>query len=518
MTDVFISFSPGDRAAAEEVCGYLTGKGVSCYMAPGRIVPGSDWAVKHNEAISAMRVFLLVYSESCAASSENSRELYLAKGRSEVLVIPYRIDPAPLTGSYETYLSGAECVEAAGDRPQALERVYALVREHLANTPVSSTVSAVELTKPAEQAPAPEVPETGKGGRKKVRLSVIIITVVVVLAIAGGVTALLANNNRLMNRLFDMIDGVSEDEDSIENIRKNQVYFMGQIFEGEYRGDVNKDGIANGTGYFSGESRNGAKKLEYGGTTVDGVIQGEGKSELENPSGSREIFEGTFEGGYFKGHGVYTYYFSSGDVERSVTEGDWDHYDAVNAKDTQYYKNGDIREYEGNIVDRDWVGAGKLVFTYKDNKKVDTVIYEGSWSDGNINGKVKITQNRKNGDVKVYEGGYSDGNWNGEGVLTYTTADENDDERELVIHGTWTDGTLNGTMTEETFYRNGDRRVYEGEVVDGGWHGKGVAAYYENNGEKTVREGTWDDGKQVSGTVTNYDKDGNKIGTEKVGE
>ena len=70
MSDVFLSQSSKDKPIADKVCQFLEEKGLSCWIAPRNIVPGSDWAASISTAITASKVFLLIYSENAASSSQ----------------------------------------------------------------------------------------------------------------------------------------------------------------------------------------------------------------------------------------------------------------------------------------------------------------------------------------------------------------------------------------------------------------------------------------------------------------
>ena len=116
MTEVFISHSLQDKSIAEQLRAYLEEKGVSCWTAPGNITPGSVWAGKQNAALSEMKVFVLVYSETGAASGQVARELELAQCREDVTVIPYGTDETALSGSFERNLAGSKWIKADTER------------------------------------------------------------------------------------------------------------------------------------------------------------------------------------------------------------------------------------------------------------------------------------------------------------------------------------------------------------------------------------------------------------------
>ena len=112
MSDVFISHSSKDADTANKVCQFLEEKGLSCWIAPRNIVPGSDWAASISTAVTSTKVFLLIYSANSADSDQVARELSLAESKKEVFIVPYKIDETTLSGSYEYYLTGAHWISA----------------------------------------------------------------------------------------------------------------------------------------------------------------------------------------------------------------------------------------------------------------------------------------------------------------------------------------------------------------------------------------------------------------------
>ena len=52
---VFISYASSDKAIADRICGALENAGVSCWIAPRNIEPGTDFPTAIVEAISSAR-------------------------------------------------------------------------------------------------------------------------------------------------------------------------------------------------------------------------------------------------------------------------------------------------------------------------------------------------------------------------------------------------------------------------------------------------------------------------------
>ena len=112
MPDVFICHSSKDFDIAMKLVENLESGGLDCWIAPRNITPGSDWAASISSALTATKVFLVVFSRNSRDSEQCARELGIAETLKGVTVVPYRIDNAELTGSYQYYLTSAHWVIA----------------------------------------------------------------------------------------------------------------------------------------------------------------------------------------------------------------------------------------------------------------------------------------------------------------------------------------------------------------------------------------------------------------------
>ena len=104
MADIFISYSSKDKQVADDLCAQIEQQGYSCWIAPRDIVPGEDWARSINTAITAAKVFIVIYSRNSCESTQVPKEIGIA-GARDLSIIPYKIDETPLTGDFE-YLIG----------------------------------------------------------------------------------------------------------------------------------------------------------------------------------------------------------------------------------------------------------------------------------------------------------------------------------------------------------------------------------------------------------------------------
>jgi TIR domain-containing protein len=99
---VFISHANEDKHVADATCAHLEAAGISCWMAPRDITPGSEPRVAIMEAIDCCQVFVVIFSESTNSSLQVWLEADRAVNRG-VMLIPMRIQdtrPAPTLASY----------------------------------------------------------------------------------------------------------------------------------------------------------------------------------------------------------------------------------------------------------------------------------------------------------------------------------------------------------------------------------------------------------------------------------
>lgn len=98
MADVFISHSSIDKEVADKVCATLEAKGLTCWIAPRDIVPGSEWAVAISNAIAEIKAMVVIYSKNAEQSTQVPKEIALAEKRGKC-ILPYKIDDTELTGA-----------------------------------------------------------------------------------------------------------------------------------------------------------------------------------------------------------------------------------------------------------------------------------------------------------------------------------------------------------------------------------------------------------------------------------
>jgi hypothetical protein len=109
--DVFISYSSGDKSAADAACAVLEHNGLRCWIAPRDIVPGQDWSQAIVKAIEKASAFVLVFSANANESIQVKREVELAVNRG-IPVVPFRIEDVRPSESLEYFISTQHWMDA----------------------------------------------------------------------------------------------------------------------------------------------------------------------------------------------------------------------------------------------------------------------------------------------------------------------------------------------------------------------------------------------------------------------
>jgi hypothetical protein len=109
--DVFVSYSQPDHTCAFELVARLEAEGVNCWIAPRDIAPSADWAAEIMDAISSVRVMVLVFSASSNQSPQVRREVERAVHK-QLSVLPFRIENVLPSKSLEFFLSAQHWMDA----------------------------------------------------------------------------------------------------------------------------------------------------------------------------------------------------------------------------------------------------------------------------------------------------------------------------------------------------------------------------------------------------------------------
>ena len=163
---VFVSHASQDAAVATAIVEHLESHALKCWMAPRDVKPGTEYADGIVAAINDAKAVVLVLSRSAVASSHVGREVERAASKHKQLVA-FRIDAAPLSRSFEYFLSNSQWIDAPSlGMPAALAKLAEAVGQSCA-----AQTSAAEADFP--------------GRRKRRRLAV-----VAAVGLAMGVVAI----------------------------------------------------------------------------------------------------------------------------------------------------------------------------------------------------------------------------------------------------------------------------------------------------------------------------------------
>lgn len=189
------------------------------------------------------------------------------------------------------------------------------------------------------------------------------------------------------------------------------------------------------------------------------------------------MYEGEFKDGKRHGRGVMK--FGNGDQY----EGEW-RLDAMNGSGSLKLAIG--VNYTGTFLEGRFNGIGKLVFTHGDSYEGGFLaglrsgrgtsvsgdnVYEGDWKEDKKQGVGKLSIRGK----LVYEGHWLADRREGKGTAYYPFGQE--------YVGMWKDDRPNGSGTQYVVLAEGQTlKLYEGEMVNGKRHGKGVYYYANHHG------------------------------------
>jgi len=133
---VFISYSAADKATAERVCAALEQAGISCWIAPRNIEPGTDYPTALVAAIRSVSVLVLILTESAAASPHILSEVgHAFSGKKRI--IPFCISQKAVPDDLEYFLAITQRLDAPeGCTEQNLKRLIEATRAALAGRPI----------------------------------------------------------------------------------------------------------------------------------------------------------------------------------------------------------------------------------------------------------------------------------------------------------------------------------------------------------------------------------------------
>ncbi len=111
--DIFISYQNRAQHIADKMYDFLERRNLQCWYAP-RIQYG-DYAKRITEAIKLCKVFIVLIDKHSSMSDHVLNEIEIAYKRyiqKEIVIIPFKLDDAPLAESMEYYFSRMQWVDA----------------------------------------------------------------------------------------------------------------------------------------------------------------------------------------------------------------------------------------------------------------------------------------------------------------------------------------------------------------------------------------------------------------------
>ena len=124
--DVFISYSSKQEKRAHEIYRLLMATGVSCWIAPEDISPGSSYIEEISEGIGTTRLTILVLTPDAENSRWVQKEVGATIGAGHIL-IPYQEKPYEIGSKFRFLLDGEQIFEAWKQKGDPLK----LLREHV---------------------------------------------------------------------------------------------------------------------------------------------------------------------------------------------------------------------------------------------------------------------------------------------------------------------------------------------------------------------------------------------------
>jgi TolB-like protein/Tfp pilus assembly protein PilF len=150
-TRAFVSYASQDAAVANSIVESLEQHEIKCWIAPRDVTPGSQYADEIVGAINNSQVFVLVLSEHAVASAHVGRELERAASKRRRVIV-LRIDAAPLTRSFEYFLSESQWIDVAAlGVPAALTKLAQAVGQRLAPSSWVSPGLGTDVRDPADK-------------------------------------------------------------------------------------------------------------------------------------------------------------------------------------------------------------------------------------------------------------------------------------------------------------------------------------------------------------------------------
>jgi hypothetical protein len=481
MADIFISHSSKDSKTAMKIVSYLEENGLTCWISSRDIPAGADWAANISAAINSAKVFLLLYSRNSSASEQVSRELGIVETKPNITIIPYRMDDAPLTGSFEYFLTYAHWISVdESKKDYKLDELCADIKSIPGITIRSTTPDGSDTAvfgPPTAPQPAAQKPAVSKKPVIIISAAAAVVLIgvgAVIFAVAGNsspapvtgpvpdttVQTTTAAATSAATTPVTTADTTTASAASTAEVTEPElievtdaevmITFSGHVCLGTYTGPINKNGKPHGTGEFSGSYSN------------------------DNNTGGTVYYKGGFDNGECSDKSAYVEQVWS-DGKQCVLQCE--------------YKNGSEN------------GFGECTWKFPDS--TDIVVYRGYWKNSLYNGQGTLTTTYENGTVEKFKGEFRNGVCDGFATFSIIYP-EGSETSEYIYTGQFNEGTREGKGTDTLLYADGRKDVYEGMNQGGIHEGHGKMTCFFTDGTYYECEGEYSDGAPTDGTEYKY--------------
>jgi TIR domain len=146
-----VSYASQDVAVANAIVATLEKDGLRCWIAPRDVAPGLQYADEIVGAINDAKLVVLVLSEHAVVSPHVGKEIERASSKQR-RIIGLRTDAAPLTRSFEYFLSASQWIDVAAlGMPGALAKLAQAVGQGLAPSLWVSPGLGADAENPADR-------------------------------------------------------------------------------------------------------------------------------------------------------------------------------------------------------------------------------------------------------------------------------------------------------------------------------------------------------------------------------
>lgn len=130
--DVFISHSTKDAIIAKQLCDYLEGNGIKCWIAPRDVTAGVPYARAILQGIDESTIMVLVFSGNSNKSRHVESEVDRAFNKEKV-IIPFRITDIKMSDVLSYYIGVNHYIDGIPEPTSAFENLKTQIEKNLPN-------------------------------------------------------------------------------------------------------------------------------------------------------------------------------------------------------------------------------------------------------------------------------------------------------------------------------------------------------------------------------------------------